>query len=88
MTTQVQFSRPWLAFVIIALVAVTGCDQQEEPTEIELDHDDIGGVVTSSNGPEPGVWVIAETDDFPTVFTQIVVTDDDGRYLLPDLPET
>ena len=31
-----------------------------------LDDDDIGGVVTSPNGPEAGVWVIAETDDFPT----------------------
>ena len=46
----------------------------------------ITGVVTSSNGPEAGVWVIAETDDLETVFRKIVVTDDDGRYLLPELP--
>jgi len=52
-----------------------------------LDADDIGGVVRSPNGPEAGVWVIAETDDFDTKFRKIVVTDDAGRYVLPDLPE-
>ena len=48
---------------------------------------DIGGRVTSSNGPEAGVWVIAETDSLPTKFVKIAVTDDSGQYLLPDLPE-
>ena len=48
--------------------------------------DDISGVVTSAAGPEAGVWVIAETDDFETGFRKIVVTDDDGRFLVPDLP--
>ncbi len=52
-----------------------------------LDADNIGGVVRSPNGPEAGVWVIAETDDFDTRFRKIVVTDDAGRYVLPDLPE-
>jgi hypothetical protein len=47
---------------------------------------DLGGIVTSSNGPEAGVWVIAETTGLPTKFTKIVVTDDQGRYLMPDLP--
>jgi hypothetical protein len=47
----------------------------------------ITGAVTSSNGPEAGVWVIAETTDLPTKFIKTVVTDDDGRYLVPDLPE-
>ena len=47
----------------------------------------IRGTVTSANGPEAGVWVIAETDDLETVFRKIVVTDDDGRYVLPELPE-
>ena len=28
----------------------------------QFDSDDIGGVVTSANGPEAGVWVIADTD--------------------------
>ena len=47
----------------------------------------IRGVVTSANGPEAGVWVIAETDDLETVFRKIVVTDDDGQYVLPELPD-
>jgi len=49
--------------------------------------DDISGTVTSGNGPEAGVWVIAETDDLDTRFARSVVTDDDGRYLVPDLPD-
>lgn len=62
----------WLGPVITAQVAV--------------DSDDIGGLVRGVNGPEAGVWVIAETDEFDTLFRKIVVTDDDGRYVLPDLP--
>ena len=54
---------------------------------IDMDSDDIAGVVASENGLEAGVWVIAETDDFDTSYSKIVVTDDEGRYLLPDLPE-
>lgn len=54
---------------------------------VTVDPDDIGGVVTGPNGPEAGVWVIAETDDLPTPYAKIVVTDELGRYLLPDLPE-
>ena len=48
---------------------------------------DLGGVVTSPNGPEAGVWVIAETTELPTKYVKIVVTDDRGRYVLPDLPK-
>ena len=51
-----------------------------------IDRDDIAGVVTGARGPEAGVWVIAETSELPTKFARIVVTDDRGRYLLPDLP--
>ena len=54
---------------------------------VHVDADDIGGVVTGRNGPEAGVWVIAETHDLPTKFVRIVVTDDQGRYLVPDLPK-
>ncbi len=49
--------------------------------------DDISGVVRSTSGPEAGVWVVASTDDLETVFRKIVVTDDDGRFLVPDLPD-
>jgi hypothetical protein len=84
--------------VIIPLLALAGCDRQdpadESPAAVEagglavaIDADDIGGVVTSAAGPEAGVWVIAETFDLGTKFARIVVTDDQGRYLVPDLPE-
>src|ERR1700730_16558944 len=48
--------------------------------------DYIEGVVTSSKGSEAGVWVIAETSELPTKYAKIVVTDDQGRYVLPELP--
>src|SRR5690606_26775887 len=48
---------------------------------------DLGGIVTSENGPEAGVWVIAETTGLPTRYGKIVVTDERGRYLMPDLPK-
>jgi hypothetical protein len=48
---------------------------------------DVGGVVTGASGPEAGVWVIAETTDLPTKFSKTVVTDDQGRYLIPELPK-
>ena len=54
---------------------------------VQLDDDDVGGVVTGDQGPEAGVWVIAETRDLPTKYIKTVVTDDHGRYLLPDLPD-
>src|SRR5213078_5003313 len=54
---------------------------------VPIDPADIAGVVTGPNGPEAGVWVIAETHDLPTKFVRIVVTDDQGRYLVADLPK-
>ena len=61
--------------------------QQSKEAAVTIDPTDIGGVVTSSKGPEAGVWVIAETTDLPTRFSKTVVTDDRGRYLIPDLPK-
>ena len=43
--------------------------------------------MTSGNSPEAGVWVIAETDDLETVYRKIAVSDDDDRFLLPELPD-
>src|SRR5271170_5914988 len=60
--------------------------QQTKGSHVDIGKKDIGGVVTSSKGPEAGVWVIAETTELPTKFARIVVTDDQGRYLIPDLP--
>ncbi|HKU71372.1 MAG TPA: carboxypeptidase-like regulatory domain-containing protein [Burkholderiales bacterium] len=48
---------------------------------------DLAGTVTGANGPEAGVWVVAETRDLPTRYAKIVVTDERGRYLIPDLPK-
>src|SRR5690349_25087631 len=60
--------------------------QRGATPQIAIDPDDIAGVVTSARGAEAGVWVIAETTDTPTKLRKIVVTDEQGRYLLPDLP--
>jgi hypothetical protein len=54
---------------------------------VQIDNDDIGGVVTSTRGPEAGVWVIAETTDLGTRFAKSVVTDEGGRYVIPGLPK-
>ena len=69
-------------FTILAIAYVTAVRAQS----VDVGASEIGGVVTSAKGPEAGVWVIAETTDLPTKFTRIVVTDDQGRYLIPDLP--
>jgi len=61
--------------------------QLHAQTAVAIDNDDIGGVVTGASGPEAGVWVIAETTDLPTRYAKMVVTDDQGRYVLPDLPK-
>jgi hypothetical protein len=53
----------------------------------EIAANDISGVVTGPNGPEAGVWVIAETSELPTKYVKIVVTDDRGRYVIPELPK-
>jgi hypothetical protein len=47
----------------------------------------ISGIVTNGRAAEAGVWVIAETEDLPTKFAKIVVTDDRGRFLIPQLPK-
>ncbi len=61
--------------------------QQPSSAAVPIDNDDIGGIVTGPGGPEAGVWVIAETTELPTRFARIVVTDDQGRYVVPDLPK-
>src|SRR5215212_9825616 len=61
--------------------------RQDTADAIPVDNDDISGIVTGPKGPEAGVWVIAETTGLPTKFARIVVTDDRGRYVIPDLPK-
>src|SRR4051812_48573703 len=71
---------------IIALLAA-GPSVSQTSAPIAMDGDDIAGTVTGPKGPEAGVWVIAETADLPTKFARVVVTNDQGRYLIPDLPK-
>ncbi len=73
--------------VCLALSIVGTSARQGGGATIPIDADDIAGVVTGPKGPEAGVWVIAETTDLPTKLVKIVVTDDRGRYLIPDLPK-
>ena len=75
-----------LALAVVFAASFTPINAQQGGGALALDADDIGGVVTSAKGPEAGVWVIAETTDLPAKFAKIVVTDDQGRYVLPDLP--
>src|SRR5256885_7057832 len=71
----------------IAIAAfLTSCESTPQ-TPGSVGANDLGGVVTSANGPEAGVWVIGETTDLPTKFAKLVVTDEQGRYVIPDLPK-
>ena len=77
-------------YLSVAAICLAGCfiwSQPRAETTVPIKKTDIGGVVTSPNGPEAGVWVIAETHDLPTRFAKMVVTDDQGRYVVPDLPK-
>ena len=83
----------YVAVMVVGLAAFstvprtrTPVHQPPEPAA-RSDGDTIGGVVTGPSGPEAGVWVNAETSELATKFVKIVVTDDQGRYLLPDLPK-
>ena len=78
--------RRLLAIAIFAVFAIAYAAELHAQQNVDVGANEVGGVVTSSKGPEAGVWVIAETTDLPTKFTRIVVTDDQGRYLIPDLP--
>ncbi len=85
MNTKLEFLRLGAVSTIVLILAwATTAIAQES---VDIDSDDIGGVVISADGPEAGVWVIAETDDFQTRYAKIVVTDDDGHYVVPDLPD-
>jgi hypothetical protein len=72
----------YLVLTVIGLAAPA----YAQKAAVAIDNDDIGGVVRGPRGPEAGVWVIAETTELPTKFAKIVVTDDKGRYVIPDLP--
>jgi hypothetical protein len=71
---------------LAAFLIAAPASAQQTVSGITVGATDVGGVVTGPNGPEAGAWVIAETTELPTKFARIVVTDDQGRYLIPDLP--
>jgi len=71
-----------IAAMAVAMPVPAGAQQ----AAVQIDKDDIGGVVTGPSGPEAGVWVIAETTELATKYAKTVVTDDQGRYVIPDLP--
>jgi hypothetical protein len=73
--------------LVVALLSAGSSTPVGAQPPVALDADDIGGTVKGPKGPEAGVWVIAESSSLPTKLAKIVVTDDQGRYLLPDLPK-
>jgi hypothetical protein len=85
-----RLAYPHIAVIATATVLTTslaGLNAQQRAGEaVSIGDNDIGGVVRSTKGAEAGVWVIAETNNLPTKFAKIVVTDDDGRYVVPQLP--
>ncbi len=87
LTNMVRVLSATAAVISLALLLVACTETPADDEAPAVDEDDIAGVVSGADGPEAGVWVIAETLDLPTKYAKIVVTDDDGRYLLPDLPE-
>ena len=82
---HLQLTAVGVALILAGIVGSVGSAQA--PRAVSVDADDIGGVVTGPKGPEAGVWVVAETTDLATRLIKSVVTDDQGRYLLPDLPK-
>src|SRR5215470_14355780 len=77
----------FLAPFAIGLLLLVAPRAQQQAASVAIDPDDIGGVVGGPGGPQAGVWVIAETRDLPVRYIKIVVTDDQGRFVIPDLPK-
>jgi hypothetical protein len=75
-----------LAVIVVLTLASAQAQQQGDSGAVKVGPKAIGGIVFGPAGAEAGVWVIAETTELPTHFARIVVTDDLGRYLIPDLP--
>jgi hypothetical protein len=88
-----KISSAMAIFAVVAFLLNAGmmCAQAQSQgatgSAVGVDDKAIGGVVTSRFGPEAGVWVIAETKDLGTRFAKAVVTDERGRYVIPDLPK-
>jgi hypothetical protein len=86
MTLKQRLYASIAALGTVGLVVSAPAQLCAQISAVAIDNDDIGGIVTGPNGPEAGVWVIAETNELPTKYAKMVVTDDLGRYVIPDLP--
>jgi hypothetical protein len=86
-TRKALYSSAAAIALAVLVVAAPARVQAQQTAPVDIGATDLGGVVTGPNGPEAGVWVIAETADLPTKMVKIVVTDDQGRYVMPDLPK-
>jgi len=87
-SSKVLYFGSVVALVIAGYLITTNTHLAAQQTAaVKIKANDIGGVVSSSKGPEGGVWVIAETTDLPTRYIKTVVTDDRGRYVIPELPK-
>ncbi len=87
MTFRRHSSACLTAVAIAALVtAWSGPATAQQKKALSVKPDAIGGQVTGPNGPEAGVWVIAETTDLPTKYAKMVVTNDAGQFVIPQLP--
>src|SRR5205814_1725397 len=87
MRTSDKISHLWRYPLTAAAALLLAPATQAQQAALTAGPQEIAGVVTSAKGPEAGVWVIAETSDFPSKLTKIVVTDDQGRYRIPELPK-
>src|SRR5215469_268824 len=78
----------WALVAMICFISKPAAGGPQDVAGLKVDKTSIGGVVTNSATakPEAGVWVIAETKSLQVPFRKIVVTDDQGRFLVPDLP--
>lgn len=86
-STMISFAGLTAALVGLCTVMGNAGASEAKPGALKVNAADIGGSVSGAKGPESGVWVIAETDDLPTRLAKVVVTDDRGRFLIPDLPK-
>jgi hypothetical protein len=88
--TPMQISQPPCKRLTLArsalLLALAGHGVWANAAIVKISDQDIGGQVMGEKGPEAGVWVIAETRDLPTKFAKVVVTDEQGRFVIPQLP--
>src|ERR1700674_4513700 len=87
MSKRILYPLALIAVGVILVASQGGLNAQQSTDEVvSIGDDDIGGGVTSSKGAEAGGWGIAETNDLQTKIVKIVVTDDGGHYVVPQLP--